>query len=384
MKNKISISPATWVIVIVSLIIGGYSYWFYTHFDKVIKEVDLGPTKEVKANPFFAAEKFLEKSNKVASSQRNFSVLDSGIENQDTLIIESTRVGLSENKRNTVKDWLNNGGHIILLATEIYDDDLGTSRDLLLDELGVRLYENPEYSWSYDEDEQLTRVTFQGTDQVTAVNFRQNYYLQDSKGEATFIGGNDYSDSFAQYQVGEGMVTVVTDMSVWKNYSIDEHDHAMFLYQLVGGGRTVMFLYNTVQPSLWSTMKELIPKVIISFIVLIAGLLFSASWRKGAPRKDDERVQRELMQHIEAAGEFNYRNDAGLSLLNKLSEALEIRLRKSIHQYSTLSDAKKIEKLSHLVGIEKKKLELLWQPPEQTQEDFLERVVLIQNIKRQL
>lgn len=384
MKNKISISPATWAIVIISLIIGGYCYWFYTHFDKVINEVDLGPTKEVKANPFFAAEKFLESTNKQAFSQKNFSILDNGIENQDTLIIESTRVGLSENKRNTIKEWLIKGGHIILLATELYDDELGTSRDLLLDELGVRLYENPEYSWNYDEEEQFTKLTFQGTDEVTTVKFRQTYYLQDSKGEATFIGGNDYSDSFAQYQVGEGMVTIVTDMSVWKNHTIDDHDHAMFLYQLVGGGETVLFLYNTVQPSLWSTMKELIPNVIISFIVLIAVLLFSASWRKGSPRKDDERIQRELMQHIEAAGEFNYRNDVGLSLLKQLTESLDSRLRKSIHQYGSLSDAKKIEKLSHLIGIDKQKLALLWQPPEQTQEDFLVRVVLIQNIRKQL
>ena len=384
MKPKLSISPATWVIVIASIIIGGYSYWFYTHFDLIVEEVNLGPTKEVKSNPFFAAEELLARANKSAASQKNFSVLDSGIENQDTLIIESTRVGLSENKRKTIKQWITNGGHLILLATELYDDELGTSRDSLLDELGVRLYENPEYSWSYEGEEHLTRVTFQGTEAVTKIDFRQTYYLQDSKGEATFIGGNEYSDSFAQYQVGEGMVTVVTDMSIWKNYLIDEYDHAMFLYQLVGAGQTVLFLYNTVQPSLWSTMNQLIPKVIISFFVLIAVLLFSASWRKGAPRKDDQRIQRELMQHVEAAGEFNYRNDSGLTLLKKLRDSLDSRLRKSIHQYATLSDAKKIDKLSHLVGIEKQKLELLWQPPEQTQEDFLARVVLIQKIKRQL
>ncbi len=384
MNSKFSISPATWVIIIVACVIGGYSYWFYTHFDRVQIEVNKGASKEARANPFFAAIKLIEKTGRSADSQKNYSILDGAIDEVDTLIIESTRVGLSETKRNQIKEWLQQGGHLIALATERYDDQLSTSRDLLLDELGVRLYQNPEYSWSYTDDEQLTRVTFEGTDSETVIDFRLTNYLQDSRGEATFIGGSDYADSFAQYRFDDGMITVVTDMSIWKNSRIVNHDHAMFLHQLIGTGQNVMFLYNTVQPSLWSSMQDLIPKVVISFLVLLVLLLFSASWRKGAPKQDDRRIRRELMQHIEAAGEFNYRNDAGATLLNDLNNSLETRLRKSIHQYSSLSDQKKLEKLSQLVNIKKQQLAILWQPLEHTQDDFLLRVALIQKIKRQL
>ncbi|MBV1908838.1 MAG: DUF4350 domain-containing protein [Kangiellaceae bacterium] len=384
MAKRISISPATWVICAFALIIGGYSYWFYSNFDRVINEVDLGAIKEVKANPFFAAQKLLQNSGRTAKTERNFSVLDNELQQQDTLIIESTRVGLAESKRLKINDWLKEGGHLILLATEIYDNDLGTSRDVLLDELGIRLYENPVDSWSYDEDERLTKVTFEDFGDETSIDFDQNFYLQDSSGDSTFIGGNDYSDLFAQFKLGEGMITVVTDMDIWKNYSIDDYDHAMFLYQLIGTGEAVLFLYNTAQPSLWSIMRELIPMVIISFFIFIFLALFSASWRKGTPKADERPVQREIMQHLVAAGEFTYRNDSGETLLQSMMDSLETRLRRSIHQYSGLSDSQKINKVSQLVNIKKKQLELLWQIPEHTQEDFLLRVVLIQKIKRLL
>lgn len=383
MKVKLAISPVTWVIAAIAIIIGLYSYWFYTHFDKVIKEVDLGAISAAKSNPFYAAERLLERTGRKAQSQKTFSILDGELLKQDTLIIESTRVGLTAYKREKIKDWLKTGGHIILLATELYDDELGTSRDIFLDELGVRLYENHNYNWDY-EDENLTKVTFEGATESTSIRFDLNYNLQDASGEATFIGGNDYSDMFAQYKHGDGMITVVTDMDIWKNYSIDELDHAMFLYQLVGTAENIWFLYNTVQPSLWSTMKELIPLVIISFIILILVMLFSASWRKGAPRGDDERVQREIMQHIEAAGEFSFRNDSGRALLATLLESLENRLRRSIHQYSQFSEEKRAEKLSHLVGIDKTELLTLWEQTESNQEAFLNQVVLIQKIKRSL
>lgn len=384
MNKKITISPATWVITISLIIVGGYLYWFYTNFDKVIVEKDIGAVKEAKVNPFFAAERFLERVGKTAASQKNYSILDEKLEPYDTLIIESTRVGLTTAKRQRIKDWISSGGHLILLATELYDDDLGTSRDVFLDDLGVRLYENSDASWDLDKEESLTMVTFEGVEEQTKIFFDYNYYLQDASGDASFIGGNDYSDLFVQYDYDKGMITIVTDMNIWKNYSIEDYDHAMFLYQLVGGAQNIWFLYNTVQPSLLSIMADLIPMVIISFVLMLAAILFSASWRKGPPRNDDLRTQREIMQHIEAAGEFSYRNDTGKVLLEQLMAMLESRLKKSIHQYSQISTSKKIEKLSQLTGKNKNELAVLWQDEGQNQDSFIKKVLLIQELKKQI
>ena len=384
MNKKIIISPATWVISIILIIIGGYLYWFYTNFDKVIVENDIGPIKEVKANPFFAAERFLESVGKTAASQKNYSILDEKLEPYDTLIIESTRVGLTTEKRQRIKDWINSGGHLILLATELYDDDLGTSRDVFLDDLGVRLYENPDVSWDLDKEESITKVTFKDVEEQTRIFFDYNYYLQDASGDASFIGGNNYSDLFVQYDYDSGMITIVADMNIWKNYSIDNYDHAMFLYQLVGGAKNVWFLYNTVQPSLLSIMADLIPMVIISFVMMLVVILFSVSWRKGPPRSDELRIQREIMQHIEAAGEFSYRNDSGKVLLEQLMAMLDTRLKSSIHQYNRISNSKKIDKLSQLSGKTKNELAILWQDEEQTQDSFIKKVLLIQELKKQI
>lgn len=384
MKNKIIISPATWAIIAVSVFIAGYLYWFYTHFDKVIEEIDRGPIKEAKANPFYAAEKFLEQVGKTAQSQKNYSILDSELGSNDTLVIESTRVGLTETKREKIKNWLTSGGYLIVLATEVYDDELGASRDILLDELGIRLYENLDFDWDMEDDEQLTKLVFEGTENQTIIDLNDQFYLQDTSGEASYIGGNSSSDLFAQFEYGEGMVSIVTDMNIWKNYFINQHDHAMFLYQLIGGSDNVWFLYNTVQPSLISVMIEIIPMILISFVLLIIILLFSASWRKGPPKSDDLRIQREIMQHIEAAGEFSYRNDGGKLLVKGLMQSLESKLRISIHRYNQINDSKKVKKLSQLAGKKENEIAILWQDEERNQDDFIKKVVLIQQLKKQI
>jgi len=384
MKNNYFLSLASWSIIIVASLIAGYLYWFYSNFDKVVTQVDIGPVKEVRVNPFYAAERFLSKVGKTTSSHRNYSLLDSQLETIDTLIIESTRVGLTESKRNLINDWLNNGGHIILLATELYNDDLGTSRDLFLDELGIRLYSSNDYSWDEDDELRFTSLTFEGTEVITKIELGYNYYLQDVSGEATYIGGNESSDLFAQYKVGEGMVSVLTDMDIWKNYYIDDHDHAMFLYQLIGGGQTIWFLYNTKQPSLWSSMISLIPMVIISFLIIIMAVLFSSGWRKGSPKSDDKLEQREIMQHIEAAGEFSYRSDDGKALLKSLTKSLDNKLRYSIHQYSRLDEANKKLKVSQMTSIPEKDLAIIWQDNELNHDSFVSKVLMVQEIKRRL
>ena len=384
MRTKITISPITWVLVISAIVIAGYSYWFYSNFDKVIEEKDLGPIKEVKANPFFAAEKFLAEVGKSASTHKNFSILDQQLESTDTVIIESSRVGLSESKRNSINDWIEAGGHLIVLATEIYDDEKGTSRDILLDELGIRLYENYNYSWDNEDGDNLATFVFEDTDVETSVDFSLDFYLQDNSGDATFVGGNEYSDLFAQYQQGDGMISVVTDMNIWKNWYIDDRDHAMFLYQLVGGGENVIFLYNTIQPSLLSLMFERIPMIVISFLAIIGVFLFSYSWRKGPPKSDLIISQREIMQHIEAAGEFSFRNDNGRRLLKALTQTLEVRLRKSIHNYSKLEPKDQITKLYHLTGINRNELEILWHDSDLNQDNFVKKLILIQRIRKLL
>lgn len=376
------VSPASWIIIALSLVIGLYLYWFYSHFDLVIKEVDKGPIKEAKANPFYAAEKFLEKLNIQASSHKNYTFLNDELDALDTLVIESSRVGMSATRREQITQWVESGGHLILLATEIYDTELATSRDIFLDELGIRLYENYDDGYGWDDDERLSRVTFEGTDELTSINFELDYYLQDADGDASYIGGNDSTDLFAQYDLEEGMVTVLTDISIWKNYDIGHYDHAMFLYQLVGEGETLIFLYNTIQPTMTSVMIDLIPMVIISFLTIIAVMLFSAGWRKGAPRSDDERIQRGILLHIQAAGEFSYRNDQGEQLLNALTKALAAKLRLTIHLFNRLSDEEKIVKLAQLTGLEPSRIAILWAVDEPNHELFMEKVLLFQEVRR--
>lgn len=384
MKNKFFLSPASWAVIIIATLITGYLYWFYSNFTKVLVEENIGPTKEARTNPYFAAEKMLNKIGKQASSHRNFSVLDGGLETVDTLVIESSRVGLSEIKRDTIKSWLSSGGHLILLATEIYNDELESSRDIFLDELGIRLYDSNEYNWDQEEDLRFTNLTFEGTDVVTKIELDTNRYITDVSGDATFIGGNASSDLFAQYHLDDGMISILTDFSLWKNYYIDDFDHAMFLYQLVGGGKNVWFLYNAEQPSLFSTMKETIPLVLISFAILLALTLFSSSWRKGSPRSDQELSQREIMQHIEAAGEFSYRSDDGIALLASLISSLEAKLRLTIYQFSRLNQQQKIRKISQHTGIKEKEVAILWEPQELNQEVFINKVLMAQEIKRRL
>ena len=73
---------------------------------------------EARLNPFLAAEQFLERSGESFEVKRSFSSLDELPGTDTLLVILASRDGISQNRRDNLKRWVNDGGTALLLATE--------------------------------------------------------------------------------------------------------------------------------------------------------------------------------------------------------------------------------------------------------------------------
>jgi|GEM_PF-2781258 len=388
LKKLMSFSKATWVIIISSLVFFGFFLWFVKNFDKVPYERELGYSAEARRNQFLAAEQFLKRVNVALESRHDFALFDNAFDEKlgqyDTVLINGSRIGMSSARRDAMREWVNRGGHLVLLATEFYEYEFGASRDKYLDALGLRYYDTRDDYSDYSEEESLTSLNFDGYERETQVHFYPDGYIEDTSGEASFIGGPEYADQFIQYQQGEGLLTVLVDFTVFQNNRIDAHDHAMFLLQLIGNSPQVWLVYNRVQPSLWQLMVSQIPLVIISAASLLLLMMLGQLWRKGAAIKDSPPVQREIMQHIAAAGEFSFRADRGAHLLEEMMRSIHHRLNQLVHGFERLSEDKQLIKLAHITGLPQEQLQILWQTENENQETFITKVQLVQEIRKHL
>lgn len=230
------ISKSTWAVVITIILVGSGYIWFISNFNKVYYERNVGYSTEARKNQFLAAEMFLKKLNIDIESRHDFSIFDEKAKfgKYDTAFINGSRIGMSQMRREKMHDWIKNGGHVVLLTTEFYDYDFNSSRDKFLDSLGLRYYDTSDDFTDYTEEESHTKLKFDDYSDETIIHFYDNGYIEDTSGNATFIGGTEHADQFIQYQIGDGLVSVLVDFSIFKNTRIDNHDHAIFLKQLIG------------------------------------------------------------------------------------------------------------------------------------------------------
>lgn len=388
MTANLKISKATWLSSLAILLIGLVCIWFWKNYTRIPYEIDLGFSTQAKRNPFLALEYFAQKNEINFNSRKDFKLFDQQISNEDIIFINNSRVSMSQITQKVMREWVENGGHLVLLATENYDYDRGESRDKFLDELGVRLYRDDDFHQE-STDELLTKVKFEDYQQQTEINFFDVYfmgkkYLQDSSGNAYYVGGNQLSDHILQYELGYGYVTVLSNFSIWDNSRIDKYDHAMFFLQLVADVGNVWFVYNRNQPSFLSLIIDKTPYVIISLSLLLLLLLFSRLWRQGVVSADLQPMQREIMQHISAAADFNYRLDHGKNIITSITESLFKKIDNNIHGFSAKDKSSQLKKLAEFSEKSPKELQLLWQQENQNHEEFITKVKLIQNLRKQL
>lgn len=381
---KLAISKPTWVMAGVSIAIGLSSYWFFSNFTKTPVEKNKGYSVEARRNPYLAAEKFLNSNNIEFEQRKNFKLFDAELAQFDSVMINGSRIGMLQDTRLKMKQWVEKGGHLILLATEVFNYEKSTSRDQFLDNLGLRYYSDDDIYYDYDSDERITKLKFDDYEETTWIDFYPQGYLDDTSGDATFTAGSEQADYMVQYQLKEGLVTILADFKIWNNYNIEQQDHAIFLQQLAGTSPKVWFIYHRIQPSLMSLAFDQMPYVIISATVLLVLILFSNLWRQGALKPNVPAIQRKIMQHIQASGTFHYYTNGGQYLIQKMITSLNHKIEIRAHEFSQLSDKDKIIKINQLTAINKKQLHDLYFSELETHDDFVSKVKLIQQIRKHL
>ena len=137
---------------------------------------------------------------------------------------------------------------------------------------------------------------------------------------------NDYGSQLIQLSLGDGQITVLTDLSLWDNDHLLYFDHAWLLAWL-GGDDAVWFIRSVAMPPLLQWLWLRAPQLILALLVLLALWLWLRIPRQGPlqPRQDDE--HRDYLQHLHASGYFQWRTEQQASLLAALRQQASARLR---------------------------------------------------------
>ncbi|WP_312773596.1 DUF4350 domain-containing protein [Pseudomonas rhodesiae] len=327
---------------------GFYAWSKATPYDEVI---DRGPSPEAQANPYLAAEHFLRKQGLPVDHAFGLDRLADLPSEHHSLLLLTERSNMSPRQVEQLLDWTRSGGHLLVVAEALWDEETGKSGDLLLDRLQIRqvLSDEPEEPAPARKEKtpDLTRLYIDNETAPAYFGFDTAFNLTDPKHLAQFSANSAQSSHLMQLDLGEGRVSVITDSDLWKTANIGKHDNAWLLWYLTQG-TAVTLLVNSDVDDLLSLLLRYFPQALVALTALIALALWHAAMRQGPIQAPAPKARRQLQEHLKASADFLLRRNGQRTLVQALQRDILRAARRRHPGFEHLDDAQQWQVLEHL------------------------------------
>ncbi len=291
--------------------------WFEKNFERHEEVVRSTMSIEARRNPMLAAEMFLTRLGLPVESRSGRAYLTQPPEDRGLLLVRDLGPPLTETALTDLLAWVERGGH--LLAAPGTRSEAG-GKDSLLEKFGVSLVVPDET----EDEAERRRLVVPGLVDALELDFDlQRRFQLDASVEAVIPLVED--PNYLVFPWGDGLVTLISDSSVFTNNRIGKFDHARLLAHLASDQGRVWLLYSAQMPSLLSLVWHRAPHLVVTLLLL--GLL-TVRWmsRSSGPRLAIQTSgRRDLLEHLQASAEFAWRNDLDVGLLEGARQQVEKR-----------------------------------------------------------
>ena len=347
--------PLLWVGLLLACLLGAAGYYAWSKAIPYDEVVDRGPSPEALANPYLAAEHFLREQGLAVEQANSLERLTTLPGKGNSLLLLGERSNMSPRQVEQLLDWTQSGGHLLLVAEALWDEETGRSGDLLLDRLQIHqaLSDEPEEPAPSSKKSlkkkapDLTKLYVDNENPSAYFSFDTDFNLTDPKHLAQFSANSSRSSHLMQLDLGKGHVTVITDSDLWKTPNIGKHDNAWLLWYL-NQGTAVTLLFNSDFDDLLSLLIRYFPQALVALISLIALALWRAGMRQGPTRPPASNARRQLQEHLKASADFLLRRSGQGTLLHALQRDILRAVRHRHPGFEHLDNAEQWRVLEHL------------------------------------
>jgi hypothetical protein len=291
-------------------------------------------------------------------------------------------------------DWTQQGGHLVLVAERLWDEEKGSSGDPLLDPLGIQQFltedlqdtdtsdsetDSPEPAAAgtdtaeqaptentdtpaTDRYPQLTKLYLPDEQAPAYAGFDTEFHLNDSQNRAHAWANSGDATHMLQLFTGEGLVTVLTDAWLWENQQIDQHDNAWLLWYLTQDS-VVRLVYRADRESLASLLLKYFPQALGALGLLLLLSLWYHGVRQGPLLAPASRARRQLEEHLRGSADFLLRHGGQQALLGELQKDIRQRAQRRHPGFERLPIAEQWQLLGRFSRLTPGTISQLMRPP---------------------
>ena len=343
--------PLLWVGLLMACLLGAGGFYAWSKAIPYEEVVDRGPSPEAMANPYLAAEHFLRQQGLAVEHANGLERLTTLPAKGNSLLLLGERGNMSPRQVGQLLDWAKSGGHLLVVAEALWDEEAGKSGDMLLDRLHIHqaLSDEPDDPAQARKNKapDLTKLYVDNDTAPAYFSFDTDFNLIDPKHQAQFSANSARSSHLMQLDVGQGRVTVITDSDLWKTPAIGKHDNAWLLWYLAQG-TAVTLLFNSNVDDLFTLLLRYFPQALVALIALIALALWQAGMRQGPIQAPAPKARRQLQEHLKASADFLLRRSGQGTLLQALQRDILRAARRRHPGFEHLDNTEQGRVLAHL------------------------------------
>ncbi|WLH50912.1 DUF4350 domain-containing protein [Pseudomonas tolaasii] len=343
--------PLLWAGLLLACLLGAGALYAWKKAIPYDEVVDRGPSPQALANPYLAAEYFLRKQGMSVEHAKGLERLDDLPATANSLLLLGERSNMTPPQVGQLLSWAKSGGHLLLVAEALWDEETGHSGDLLLDGVGIHqtLSEATDVPASPRKKKapDLTKLYIDNETAPAYFSFDTDFNLADPRHVAQFSANSARSSHLMQRNFGRGTVTVITDSDLWKNANIGKHDNAWLLWYL-NQGTDVTLLFNSDTDDLLTLLMRYFPEALTALIALIALALWHAGMRQGPIQAPTPKARRQLREHLQASADFLLRRSGQCTLLQALQRDIQRAARRRHPGFEHLDTAQQWQVLERL------------------------------------
>jgi hypothetical protein len=395
--------PLLYVVALAVPALGLLAIYLFGRATPYQEEVKRGPAPQVTANPYLAAEHFLRQRGLQVRRADGLEILPDLPSAGQTLLLLGERNRVTPRQSERLLQWAANGGHLLLVAERLYDQDKGESGDLLLDRLGIQQFQSDDLQDTgedatpgrihagvepapADAYPALTKLYLENEDAPAYIGFDTDFHLFDSQNRAQAWANSAAATHLLQLQYGDGLISVVTDAWIWQNQHIGDYDNAWLLWYLTQDS-AVTLLYRADRDNLASLLGAYFPEALVALALLLALGLWHLGQRSGPLQPLATPARRQLREHLRGSADCLLRHGGQRSLLQGLQQDIQRRARRRHPGFERLGVAEQWQILGRLSRLPPGQVSQAMRPlPEQrlSAADFTRQVAHLQTLRNAL
>jgi hypothetical protein len=412
-QNSLSIKLVLGVLLAGLIALGLYSsIEFYEETEESSWSVD------ALRNPYLAAQKFMAESGVAVTDVDSLVKLDE-LTSLGTLFFSDANQVQTPRQLRQVMDWLKVGGNVIYTADSVAHGD-----DLLLREFEVEVEwrefedeaageEKPlsetlrEYNRQIENgksredivhklnEEEGSLTTIQFSDDIGALEVAFNDakiltqpYIADSESDTSHQpfswSYSAYGVHMMQFEVGSGLLTIISDPGIWTSYQVDQYDHAYLLWLLSSGEGNFAILRSVLRDSIWTLMARNATELLIAAGLILLIWIWRSGYRFGRLLPRDLAHSRALGEYFSSISHYLWHRRHGEYLVTPLRQRVLRRASLTLGEFSLADQQRQFELIAERCDLNPVSVTRAFNVDDFNETSFVQTVRLLKHIEQLL